>query len=291
LYRYGAHRSSWVQREFSIVREVPKLEVSMKIVTGVSALLLGTSLLAGTAYAQNNNSSSPPPGWHVVGGSSHASAPPSSHGSPSPHFAGSHGAQNQARWNHVMTFHDHNVAHFDAQDRAMWSHGQWRHTKHNGRNGWWWYTNGAWFFYDEPTYPYPDTVSDDYSFDEDYTDAQPPGSDGGYVWYYCNNPPGYYPYIQSCRGPWQPVTPTAPPGYEQGPQQGGPYADQDDDRGPPSGPRDQYEDQQDGPPPGYNNGDDNDDDQGPPPSDYNNDQGPPPGYGQPPGYDDQPPPR
>ncbi len=29
-------------------------------------------------------------------------------------------------------------------------------------------------------------------------------------WYYCNNPPGYYPYVSACNGPWRQV-PTAPP--------------------------------------------------------------------------------
>jgi hypothetical protein len=264
----------------------------MKIGTGLSALLLGTTLLAGAAYAQNNgNNGSAQPGWHSVG------APQGGHGNAGggghPNFAGQHGGgQNQTRWNHVVTFQDRNVAHFNPQDHAMWAHGQWRHTNHNGRNGWWWYTNGAWFFYDEPTYPYPDSVSDDYSFDDDYAGApdQGPGANP-YVWYYCNNPPGYYPYIQSCRGPWQPVTPTPPPGYGQGPQ-GYPDQDQDDDRGPPPGqpPRGQFDGAQGGPPPGYgNNNDDDDDDQGPPPPGYNGDQGQPPGYGPPPGS--YPPPR
>ena len=27
-------------------------------------------------------------------------------------------------------------------------------------------------------------------------------------WYYCDNPQGYYPYVQQCPGGWQPVTPT-----------------------------------------------------------------------------------
>jgi hypothetical protein len=270
----------------------------MKIVMGLSALLLGTTLLAGAASAQHNGNNdngnnNPPAGWHVVGGGAdgahdYRAPPPGGRGNPG---AGQHAGQNQARWNHVVTFHDRNVAHFNPQDRAMWSHGQWRHTSHNGRNGWWWYTNGAWFFYDEPTYPYPDSVSDQYSFDDDYADAPDQPGPNGYVWYYCNNPPGYYPYIQSCRGPWQPVTPTPPPGYDQGPQQGGPDAYQDDDRGPPPGPqpRGQYEGQQGGPPPGYNNNNnDDDDDQGPPPPGYN-DQGPPQGNGPPPGY--YPPPR
>jgi hypothetical protein len=31
-------------------------------------------------------------------------------------------------------------------------------------------------------------------------------------WYYCQNPQGYYPYIQQCPGGWmQVVPPTAPP--------------------------------------------------------------------------------
>ncbi len=27
------------------------------------------------------------------------------------------------------------------------------------------------------------------------------------TWYYCDNPPGYYPYVQQCPGGWRPVTP------------------------------------------------------------------------------------
>ncbi len=34
-----------------------------------------------------------------------------------------------------------------------------------------------------------------------------------YYWYYCSNPPGYYPYVQQCPSPWQTVVPPAtPPG-------------------------------------------------------------------------------
>jgi hypothetical protein len=28
-----------------------------------------------------------------------------------------------------------------------------------------------------------------------------------YTWYYCANPPGYYPFVQQCPGGWQPVAP------------------------------------------------------------------------------------
>ena len=30
------------------------------------------------------------------------------------------------------------------------------------------------------------------------------------TWYYCDNPQGYYPYVQQCPGGWRPVTPTPP---------------------------------------------------------------------------------
>jgi hypothetical protein len=29
-------------------------------------------------------------------------------------------------------------------------------------------------------------------------------------WYYCDNPQGYYPYVQQCPGGWRPVIPTPP---------------------------------------------------------------------------------
>jgi hypothetical protein len=37
--------------------------------------------------------------------------------------------------------------------------------------------------------------------------AQPPPSA---YWYYCDNPRGYYPYVQQCRGGWRAVSPTPP---------------------------------------------------------------------------------
>ena len=29
-------------------------------------------------------------------------------------------------------------------------------------------------------------------------------------WYYCDTPPGYYPYVQQCPGGWRQVIPTPP---------------------------------------------------------------------------------
>ena len=37
--------------------------------------------------------------------------------------------------------------------------------------------------------------------------AQPPPLAS---WYYCDNPGGYYPYVQQCPGGWRPVAPTPP---------------------------------------------------------------------------------
>ncbi|MGA9991471.1 MAG: hypothetical protein WBP86_03965 [Thiobacillaceae bacterium] len=34
--------------------------------------------------------------------------------------------------------------------------------------------------------------------------------ESGY-WYYCTNPPGYYPYVQQCPAGWRPVAPQPPP--------------------------------------------------------------------------------
>ena len=41
--------------------------------------------------------------------------------------------------------------------------------------------------------------------------AAPQASGGS--WYYCNDPQGYYPYVQQCRTTWQRVSPT-PPGMQ-----------------------------------------------------------------------------
>jgi hypothetical protein len=38
------------------------------------------------------------------------------------------------------------------------------------------------------------------------TPDQPPAASS--FWYYCENPQGYYPYVQQCPDGWQPVAPT-----------------------------------------------------------------------------------
>jgi hypothetical protein len=39
--------------------------------------------------------------------------------------------------------------------------------------------------------------------------AEPPPSPP--AWYYCDHPPGYYPYVPQCPGEWRAVVPTPPP--------------------------------------------------------------------------------
>jgi hypothetical protein len=44
-----------------------------------------------------------------------------------------------------------------------------------------------------------------------YVEPSPPTSvPPQHYWYYCDNPQGYYPYVQQCPGGWRPVTPTPP---------------------------------------------------------------------------------
>ena len=38
------------------------------------------------------------------------------------------------------------------------------------------------------------------------TPSQPPAASS--FWYYCEDPQGYYPYVQQCPAGWQPVAPT-----------------------------------------------------------------------------------
>lgn len=154
------------------------------------------------------------------------------------------------------------VGRFTPRERAVWTHGRWWHGRHNGRFGWWWGVDGGWFFYSAPVYPYPDYVSQTY-YDE-------PSGDYGDYWYYCRDPEGYYPYVRTCHGSWEPV-PAQAGGYDNGGYGGGDgYDDQGgpgEDMGPDSGPSDDYGPSDDGGPP---------DEDGPPDDNGPPDEGPPP---------------
>jgi hypothetical protein len=218
-----------------------------KIVLGVSALALGLAMAMTTpALAQQHHDGQSGGSWHGGGAGWHGSS--GWHGS-----AGWHGG---ARGGFVPMHHfaGHDWAHFSVGDRAAWRGGRWWHGPWHGRRGWWWFAGGAWYFYDTPVYPYPGYVSD-YYVDQDSYDNSDYAGGAPYSWYYCQNPPGYYPYIQNCKAQWQAVPAGAPSGYTS----------EQNDQGPPPGYNDGQDDQ-DGPPPGYQNGPGPNGPNGPPPS-------------------------
>lgn len=99
------------------------------------------------------------------------------------------------------TFHGHAFAEFTPQEQRTWRRGEWRHTRHDGHFGWWWFADGFWFFYPEPVYPYPTYIG--YYYNDEYAGDE-------YYWYWCDDPEGYYPYVQECNEPWEPVSPALP---------------------------------------------------------------------------------
>jgi hypothetical protein len=121
-------------------------------------------------------------------------------------------------------FHGRDFRRFSFEERRHWGSGRWFHEVHNGRLGWWWVVDGYWYFYPEPIYPYPTyipapevVVNAPPPYEPPYPSAAPypPAAAPAASWYYCDNPQGYYPYVQNCTGQWRPV-PAAPPGYTPG---------------------------------------------------------------------------
>lgn len=86
----------------------------------------------------------------------------------------------------IGRFHEHDLGH--------WRSGHWFHGKGGARFGWWWIVGPYWYFYPAPVYPYPDP------FVPPIAGALTPG-----YWYYCADPPGYYPYVPQCWVEWQAV--------------------------------------------------------------------------------------
>ncbi|MEI9986255.1 MAG: hypothetical protein WDN69_25655 [Aliidongia sp.] len=105
-----------------------------------------------------------PPGAHPPGGGPPGRpgvAPGARPGMPGPERGAFHGRPGGHGPVHVE-FHDHDFHHFNAGEQRVWAGGSWHQDWHDGRYGWWWYTNGGWYFYDEPVYPMPLVVSDVY---------------------------------------------------------------------------------------------------------------------------------
>ena len=108
-------------------------------------------------------------------------------------------------------FRDRDPAHFGEHDFAVWRGGAWHHEWHNGRYGWWWAIGPEWYFYPEPIYPFPDPYLPPGVMAQP---VPPSGQPPAQYWYYCDNPPGYYPYVATCMTAWRPV-PATPPGTAQ----------------------------------------------------------------------------
>ena len=89
---------------------------------------------------------------------------------------------------------------FHDRDFARWRGGRWHHGRHGGQVGWWWVVGGVWYFYPAPVYPYPDPYQPPVVVAPAPPAAQPPA-----VYYYCDNPAGYYPYVPQCLTPWRTV--------------------------------------------------------------------------------------
>jgi hypothetical protein len=96
-------------------------------------------------------------------------------------------------------FHDD---HFRGPEPRRWVGGHWLHDWHDGRLGWWWVVDGFWYFYPAPVYPYPAYGSAPV--------IQAPPAPPAAVWYYCDNPQGYYPNVPVCQTPWHAVQATPP---------------------------------------------------------------------------------
>jgi len=101
-------------------------------------------------------------------------------------------------WHHGHFYHGY---------PGYWHTGYWHNGWYGGRFGWWWVTGGGWYYYNAPVYPYPAAVSEVY-VTPPATVAAPPAAPAPEMWYYCDNPAGYYPYVQSCGQPFRPVVPT-----------------------------------------------------------------------------------
>jgi hypothetical protein len=97
-------------------------------------------------------------------------------------------------------------------------HGGWRTGCCWGGWGWWGPSVSLSFaapLYYPYAYPYPYPYAYPYPYPypgyvPPVVQQVPPGPAPQQSWYYCANPRGYYPYVQSCSSGWQQV-PVAPP--------------------------------------------------------------------------------
>lgn len=158
-----------------------------------SLLLLAAAafaLAAPAAFADQHGS----PGSHPSG-MPHGAPHGGPHGPPGGHQMA--GPMGHPMGRHGPVFHSGPITSLSVHDSTAWRGGSWRHERHFGRFGWWWFVGGWWYWYPDPIYPYPTYVTTTV-----YEDAGP--------YWYCDDPRGYWPYVRACPGGWHEV-PNAPP--------------------------------------------------------------------------------
>ncbi|WP_148415788.1 hypothetical protein [Noviherbaspirillum massiliense] len=106
----------------------------------------------------------------------------------------------------VVPWHG-DIHRFHDRDLPFWRGGRWVHGRHGAHEGWWWVVGPTWYWYPAPVYPYPDP----YLPPPAALITPPEPAAQPQYWYYCVNPPGYYPYVPQCNGNWERVPATPPP--------------------------------------------------------------------------------
>lgn len=182
--------------------------------------MLCLAALAGQADAQGHGGRSGGPG--AGAGPGHGGAPGRGAGPGHGYAPGGHGNRPGGGWDggggrpyggwHGGPGRPYGGWHGDARGYygrvpGNWHQGHWYHGPHNGRSGWWWIVGPSWYFYLSPVYPYPDP----WLPPSLYGVAPPPPGVPGRYWYYCADPPGYYPYVPQCNFGWRAVL-AWPPG-------------------------------------------------------------------------------
>jgi len=179
----------------------------------IGTLLLSASMTVAWANQKSVPAHAAAPALHAAGPVGHPGFGPGGiHGGPGG-FHGDHAFAHDV--GPRVAFREHDVHRFGHDDLVRWRGGHWNRTCFDGRCGWWWFAGGQWYFYDSPIYPYPVVVSNVayvapvaaapvIAVAAPLTVAPPPK-----LYYYCDNPPGYYPQVANCNTQFRQVA--APP--------------------------------------------------------------------------------
>ena len=206
----------------------------MKLTSKSLLGLLALGLCASFAYAEDGAPASREGEAHKAAEkpAANKAAHEATHGVARTGVAGREVRQQGMQPRHQFQMHD--VHRFNRDELVLWRGGRWNNTCYAGRCGWWWFAAGQWFFYDRPIYPYPLVVADVMYVEPMVAVPLAPPPQVTYVpapvappmpvqpapkfLYYCDNPAGYFPAVQTCStqfrqvaAPTGQVAPPAPP--------------------------------------------------------------------------------